>query len=193
MARAIAYMEREQYGQMFQFPRRYTGLPPKHEVVGRPTQGGREYSSVRNGNINRIGWISSGVISGSYQIKKMYWRYFLWQFAGRGPSTDEWVTAYGANTKEDGVDWFQFGFPLAFLFGSLGDVLPFSARSRAGIFSIQFISHDGARYNNFCKSRQSSATGTGLFLCRAVSLHFPFGSVLQLQPWGTVNSGFIEK
>ena len=43
---AIAYMEREQYGQMFQFPRRYDGLPPKHEIVGRPTNG-RDYSSAQ--------------------------------------------------------------------------------------------------------------------------------------------------
>ena len=39
VSRAIAYMEREQYGQMFQFPRRYKGLPSKHEAVGRPANG----------------------------------------------------------------------------------------------------------------------------------------------------------
>ncbi|GIT57880.1 MAG: hypothetical protein Ct9H300mP18_13090 [Candidatus Neomarinimicrobiota bacterium] len=49
----------------------------------------------------------------------MYWRYFLWQFAGGG-QVPPYVTAYGANSNQDGVDWFQFGFPLAFLFGLWG-------------------------------------------------------------------------
>ncbi|MEO2186158.1 MAG: hypothetical protein ABGX30_06245, partial [bacterium] len=118
--RAIAYMEREQYGQMTQFPRRFTGLPAKHEVVGRPAKGGREYSSGQERKYKTYRMDKQWGYFWSYQVKKMYWRYFLWQFAGRGPSTDDWVTAYGANTKEDGVDWFQFGFPLAFLFGLWG-------------------------------------------------------------------------
>jgi len=133
--RAIAYMEREQYGQMFQFPRRYTGLPPKHEVVGRPAQGGREYSSSQEQKYKSYRMDKQWSYFWNYQIKKMYWRYFLWQFAGRGPSTDEWVTAYGANTKEDGVDWFQFGFPLAFLFGLWGMFYHFQ-RDREQAFSV---------------------------------------------------------
>ena len=35
------------------------------------------------------------------------------QFVGRGPSINEGVTPMGANSREDGVDWTQFGFPLA--------------------------------------------------------------------------------
>ena len=133
--RAIAYMEREQYGQMFQFPRRYTGLPPKHEVVGRPAQGGREYSPSQERKYKSYRMDKQWSYFWNYQIKKMYWRYFLWQFAGRGPSTEEWVTAYGANTKEDGVDWFQFGFPLAFLFGLWGMFYHFQ-RDREQAFSV---------------------------------------------------------
>ena len=66
VARAIAYMEREQYGQMFQFPRRYDGLPPKHEIpaVGRPANG-QKYTSAQDGNTRPTAWINSGVISGA--------------------------------------------------------------------------------------------------------------------------------
>ena len=134
VARAIAYMEREQYGQMFQLPRRYDGLPPKHEAVGRPTNG-RDYSSRQERKYKSYRMDKQWKYFWDYQVKKMYWRYFLWQFAGRGLSTDKWVTAYGANTNEDGVDWFQFGLPLAFLFGLWGMFYHFQ-RDKQQAFSV---------------------------------------------------------
>jgi len=120
IAAAISYLEREQYGRVGQLPRRYDGLPPQHEVVGPPTNGKytaqqkRRYMTYNLGKQWDFFW--------SYQVKKMYWRYFLWQFAGRGPAGSPGVTAMGANplthpTPQDGVDWFQFGLPLAFLLG----------------------------------------------------------------------------
>ena len=115
----ISYLEREQYGSVGQFPRRYKGLPQMYEVVGPPANNGdyssRQKSQYRKTNVNKqwdFFW--------NYQIKKMYNRYFLWQFAGRGPSTESGVTPMGANSREDGVDWSQFGMPLAFLIGLLG-------------------------------------------------------------------------
>ena len=134
VSRAIAYMEREQYGQMFQFPRRFDGLPSKHEAVGRPTNG-REYSPSQDRKYKTYRLDKQWNYFLSYQVKKMYWRYFLWQFAGRGPSTDKYVTAYGANTDQDGVDWFQFGFPLAFLFGLWGMFFHFQ-KDREQAFSV---------------------------------------------------------
>ena len=50
----------------------------------------------------------------------MYNRYFLWQFAGRGPASDPTVISMGANRREDGVDLSQFGLPLAFILGIIG-------------------------------------------------------------------------
>ena len=50
----------------------------------------------------------------------MYNRYFLWQFAGRGPASEPGVIRMGANNNEDGVDLSQFGLPIAFLLGILG-------------------------------------------------------------------------
>ena len=134
VSRAIAYMEREQYGQMFQFPRRFDGLPSKHEAVGRPTSG-REYSPSQDRKYKTYRLDKQWNYFWSYQVKKMYWRYFLWQFAGRGPSTDKYVTAYGATTDQDGVDWFQFGFPLAFLFGLWGMFFHFQ-KDREQAFSV---------------------------------------------------------
>ena len=100
VTRAIAYMEREQYGQMFQFPRRFRGLPPKHEVVGRPANNG-EYSPRQERKYKTYRMDKQWDYFLSYQIKKMYWRYFLWQFAGRGASTDDYVTSYLSNSNHD--------------------------------------------------------------------------------------------
>ena len=134
VSRAIAYMEREQYGRMFQFPRRYTGLPDKHVAVGRP-QNGREYTSRQERAYKTYRLDKQWSYFWDYQVKKMYWRYFLWQFAGRGPSTDSYVTAYGARPNEDGVAWFQFGLPLAFLFGLWGMFYHFQ-KDRKRAFSV---------------------------------------------------------
>ena len=56
----------------------------------------------------------------SYQINKMYLRYFLWQFAGKGSTDDSFVSPLGASKKQDGVDWRQFGLPLALMIGLYG-------------------------------------------------------------------------
>ncbi len=92
----VAYLEREQYGEWSMLDRaRWTAESPTvYEGVG------------------DFFW--------NYQVKKMYIRYFLWQFAGRGPLGAQGVSAFGAMGTEDGVDWFQFGLPLALLLGFLG-------------------------------------------------------------------------
>ena len=116
----ISYLEREQYGSVGQFPRRFKGLKPIHEVVGYPKGPNRaytfkqrkEYMGVDSGKQWEFFW--------DYQIRKMYNRYFLWQFAGRGPTNAPGVTSMGANSREDGVDWTQFGLPLALFLGIFG-------------------------------------------------------------------------
>ncbi len=120
MSAAISYMQREQYGEISQFPRRYNGLPPKHEVVGRPTAGRNTYSSSQNRKYKFYNSKKQWEFFWNYQVRKMYNRYFLWQFAGRGASTDDHITAMGANNRQDGVNWFQFGLPLAFILGIVG-------------------------------------------------------------------------
>jgi len=93
---AVAYLEREQYGEWSILDRARWTPETQHR-----------YNSV-------------GDFVWNYQVKKMYVRYFLWQFAGRGPSGSGRVSPYGATPSEDGVAWFQFGLPLALLLGFFG-------------------------------------------------------------------------
>lgn len=115
----ISYLEREQYGSVGQFPRRFKGLPQMYEVVGPPANNG-DYSSRQKSQYRKTSVNKQWDFFWNYQIKKMYNRYFLWQFAGRGPASESGVTPMGANSREDGVDWSQFGMPLALLIGLLG-------------------------------------------------------------------------
>ena len=116
----ISYLEREQYGDVGLFPRRFKGIPPIHEAVGYPDPETRKFSSTQESKYKKYQKGKQWDFFWDYQIRKMYNRYFLWQFAGRGPSTDPYVTAMGANSRQDGIDWTQFGLPLAFILGILG-------------------------------------------------------------------------
>ena len=124
--RAIKYLEREQYGTIFTLPRRYKkeevgSYPHKVSVVGRP-RNGNTFSSSQNYQYKFHDLSRQLNFFWDYQIVRMYIRYFLWQFAGRGPAGDTWVSDFGALEKrgEDGVDWSQFGFPVPFLLGIYG-------------------------------------------------------------------------
>lgn len=139
--RAVKYLEREQYGAVTFLPRRYiknrVGSPNhKMEIVGRPRRG-RQFSSSQNLQYmlhdlgRQLGFLWN------YQTVKMYIRYFLWQFAGRGPAGERWVSSFGAipDRNEDGVNWIQFGLPLPLLLGILGMVYHFR-RDPAQAFSV---------------------------------------------------------
>ena len=102
------------------FPRRFKGIPPIHEAIGYPDPETRKFSSAQESKYKKYQKGKQWDFFWDYHIRKMYNRYFLWQFAGRGPSTDPYVTAMGANSRQDGIDWTQFGLPLAFILGILG-------------------------------------------------------------------------
>tara|TARA_B100000029_G_C17609750_1_gene969086 strand:- start:12563 stop:15319 length:2757 start_codon:yes stop_codon:yes gene_type:complete len=129
--RAIKYLEREQYGSIFTLPRKYKkeqvgSYPHKISIVGRPGTNGTFSSSQKfKYMFHDLG--TQLDFLWNYQIKRMYFRYFLWQFAGRGPAGETWVSDFGAlqNRGEDGVDWSQFVFPLPFLLGIYGMVYHF--------------------------------------------------------------------
>ena len=104
----ISYLEREQYGSVGQFPRRFNGLRQMYEVAGPPRGENRTYTARQKAQYRKTDLDKQWAFFWDYQIKKMYNRYFLWQFAGRGPSTEQGVTPMGANSREDGVDWTQF-------------------------------------------------------------------------------------
>ena len=116
----ISYLEREQYGDVSILPRRFNGLPPIHEVVGYPEGPGREFSSSQKRKYGRHQISKQWEYFWDYQVIKMYNRYFLWQFAGRGPASEPGVIKMGAKNSEDGVDITQFGLPLAFILGIIG-------------------------------------------------------------------------
>ena len=116
----ISYLEREQYGDVGMFPRRYKGIPPIHEVSGYPEGPNRTFSAAQNSKYKKYELGKQWDFFWDYQIRKMYNRYFLWQFAGRGPSKEPYVTSMGANNRQDGIDWTQFGLPLAFIIGLIG-------------------------------------------------------------------------
>ena len=116
----ISYLEREQYGDVGMLPRRFKGISPIHEVVGYPEGPNREFSGLQRRNYSRHQSDKQWQFFWDYQIRKMYNRYFLWQFVGRGPATDPGVIRMGAKNSEDGIDITQFGIPLAFILGILG-------------------------------------------------------------------------
>ena len=116
----ISYLEREQYGSVGLLPRRFEGIDPIHEVVGYPEGPNRDFSSAQNRKYRNFKKDKQWDYFWNYQIKKMYNRYFLWQFAGRGPANNPNVISMGATSREDGVDLTQFGIPLAFILGLIG-------------------------------------------------------------------------
>ena len=134
----ISYLEREQYGSVGQFPRRFNGLRQMYEVAGPPRGENRTYTARQKAQYRKTDIDKQWDFFWDYQIKKMYNRYFLWQFAGRGPSTEQGVTPMGANSREDGVDWTQFVLPLALILGLLGMVYHGSKDQRMS-FSIMSL------------------------------------------------------
>ncbi len=180
---AISYLEREQYGQMGQLPRRYEDLPPMYEVVGAPLNG-REYSRSQEQQYKFYNPGRQWEYFISYQVKKMYWRYFLWNFAGKGPATDPGVTAFGAKTSESGVKWTQFGLPLALLLGIWGMIVHFSKDRKeafalltlffmTGIAIILYINQDNPQ------PRERDYSYVGSFLTFAIWIGIGAAGILE--------------
>ena len=115
-------------------PRKFNNLPSKISIVGSPEYPDFEFSSKQNYNYITHDMSSQVSFLWTYQINKMYVRYFLWQFAGKGPSNDSFVSDLGASPKQDGVDWRQFGLPLALAMGLFGAYFHFR-KNRYDAFS----------------------------------------------------------
>ena len=117
---AISYLNRDQYGNISFFPRKFDNLPSKIAVVGKPEYENLKFSKEQNYDYATYKFSEQMTFLWSYQINKMYLRYFLWQFAGKGSTDDSLVSPLGASKKQDGVDWSQFGLPLALMIGLYG-------------------------------------------------------------------------
>ena len=116
-------------------PRKFNNLPSKISIVGSPEYPDFEFSSKQNYHYITHDLPSQASFLWTYQINKMYIRYFLWQFAGKGPSNDSFVSDFGASPKQDGVDWRQFGLPLALAMGLFGAYFHFR-KNRYDAFSL---------------------------------------------------------
>ena len=134
VAEAISYLNRDQYGQMTILPRKFDNLPSKISIVGSPNNN-REFSFEQEIDYMLYDIPSQASFLWNYQIKKMYIRYFLWQFAGKGKSEDPFVANVGASSNEDGVDWRQFGLPIALIMGLIGFVYHFR-KNKNDAFSL---------------------------------------------------------
>ena len=120
ISEAISYLNRDQYGQMTILPRKFDNLPSKVSIVGSPADDNSQFSFDQQLDYMFHDIPSQASFLWNYQIKKMYIRYFLWQFAGKGDSGDPFVASIGASSNEDGVDWRQFGLPIALIMGLIG-------------------------------------------------------------------------
>ena len=120
ISEAISYLNRDQYGQMTILPRKFDNLPSKVSIVGSPVDDNSQFSFDQELDYMLHDIPSQASFLWNYQIKKMYLRYFLWQFAGKGDSGDPFVASVGASSDEDGVDWRQFGLPIALIMGLIG-------------------------------------------------------------------------
>ncbi|MCJ7813352.1 hypothetical protein MUP95_08575, partial [bacterium] len=105
----VSYLNREQYGTWSTLPRRYPDIPL--DLIFEQQYPGQNYQFYEFGKQMDFFW--------NYQLKKLYWRYFGWQFIGRGKTLGEdgfiieTISLYGL-----------FGLP--FLVGLFGMVHHFS-------------------------------------------------------------------
>jgi tetratricopeptide (TPR) repeat protein len=79
MENMVSYLNREQYGDWGTLPRRYPGLESKAEFERKHPYG--NYATHDFSKQLDFMW--------NYQIKKMYLRYFGWQFIGQGETLGE--------------------------------------------------------------------------------------------------------
>ncbi len=138
ISEAISYLNRDQYGQMTILPRKFDNLPSKISIVGSPADDNSQFSFDQELDYMFHDIPSQASFLWNYQIKKMYLRYFLWQFAGKGDSGDPFVASIGASSDEDGVDWRQFGLPIALIMGLIGIGYHFR-RNKQDAFSLLIL------------------------------------------------------
>ena len=138
ISEAISYLNRDQYGQMTILPRKFDNLPSKVSIVGSPADDNLQFSFDQELDYMFHDIPSQASFLWNYQIKKMYLRYFLWQFAGKGDSGDPFVASVGASSGEDGVDWRQFGLPIALIMGLIGIGYHFR-KSKQDAFSLLIL------------------------------------------------------
>ena len=113
--RALAYMNRDQYGDW--------EILNWSSTIARPENTNWKRYTLNKNNPSFREQLNFFI---NYQINEMYLRYFAWQFAGKG-NKDEYPWYIKnlngnliGNQQLDGINWFRYGLPLALLLGLLG-------------------------------------------------------------------------
>ena len=119
--RALAYMNRDQYGDW--------DILNLASTLGRTENTNWKRYTLNKNNPTKVEQINFFI---KYQINEMYLRYFAWQFIGRGDKNHHPWYIYDlngnliGNQKLDGIDIFRYGLPLAFIFGIIGLIFHFT-------------------------------------------------------------------
>ena len=121
LERALAYINRDQYGAVESFN---PTVAIQNSNSGHWKRWTRDKQNIQLSEKLNFIW--------NYQVKEMYLRYFAWQFIGRSDKNDDpWLikdldNQLVGNRMLDGIDYFRYGLPLAFIFGVLGIIFHFS-------------------------------------------------------------------
>ena len=122
MHKMISYLNREQYGELQTFPRRFPGLTPEWQFQQEHPY--ENYTTYRMDKQWDHFW--------NYQIKKMYIRYFGWQFIGKG-------TTYGDDGFISEIISLNGLLGLPFIIGLIGMVHHFYRYWRHGLFVLMLF------------------------------------------------------
>jgi len=113
LSKAISYLNREQYGDW--------------SITDR-AQSLKNSNYAKRWTHNRQNPKKDDVVDFvvNYQFKEMYFRYFAWQFIGRGDANWPLLTKSGTYIKSlDGINPSRYLIPLAFIFGVFGLIYHF--------------------------------------------------------------------
>ena len=131
LPKAISYLNREQYGD-WSITDRAQSLK-NSSYANRWTKNRQKPTSKE---------VTDFVID--YQFTEMYYRYFAWQFIGRGDNNWPLLTKNGNYIKSlDGINPFRYTIPFAFLFGIIGFMYHFRRDWKRGLAVLSLFAATG--------------------------------------------------
>ena len=132
--RALAYMNRDQYGDW--------SIIDRASTISRPENTNWRRYTLDKKNPTKIDQLNFFI---NYQINEMYLRYFAWQFIGRGEKENyPWYIKdldgnLIGNQRLDGINWTRYGLPFAFIIGMIGMIFHFSRDWRRALAILSFF------------------------------------------------------
>ena len=132
--RALAYMNRDQYGDW--------SIIDRASTIARPENTNWRRYTLDKKNPTKMEQFNFFV---QYQINEMYLRYFAWQFIGRGEKENyPWHIKdldgnLIGNQNLDGINWLRYGLPFAFIIGLIGLIFHFSRDWKRALAVLSFF------------------------------------------------------